>query len=294
MQQKSAPALLATILVPVVLATSCTPDQDQGQQPQASQAAPPQQSRASRPERINGHPNLNGVWQALNTANWNLEGHSATRIDDWWELGALSGIPAGESVVVEGTIPYLPAALERRNQNRAGYPSADPETACFMPGIPRANYQPYPFQIVQGDADILFTYSFANANRVVHVAEPVPRGDIPVDQWMGWSNGRWEGDTLVVEVFANDDRTWLDRAGNHHSSAMVVTERFTSIDDGHIQYEATIEDPNTFSRPWTIAMPLYRRIEPNAELFQYNCVEFAEPFLYGKDLKDPGRYARPN
>ena len=288
MQYVSAPVVLAALAAQVVVA-ACTSDQDQPSAP--SQSAEPQ---TARQERINGHPNLNGVWQALNTANWNLEGQSARAVDDWWQLGALGAMPAGESVVEGGTIPYLPAALQRRDENRAGYPKGDPELACFMPGIPRANYQGFPFQIVQGDDDILFTYSFANANRVVHVAQPVPRAEIPVDQWMGWSNGRWEGDTLVVEVFANDDRTWLDRAGNYHSSAMTVTERYTLIDDGHIQYEATIEDPNTFSRPWTIAMPLYRRIEPTAELFQYNCVEFAEPLLYGEHLKEPGRYSRPD
>jgi hypothetical protein len=249
-------------------------------------------TQRARPERINGRPNLNGIWQALNTANWNLEGHSAAAIDEWWVTGAHAGIPAGESVVAGGTIPYLPAALEKRNQNRDAAPNADPETACYMPGVPRATYQPFPFQIVQGDGNVQFVYSFANASRVVHVTDPSPPEDVPVDFWMGWSNGRWDGDTLVVEVFANDDRTWLDRAGNHHSNAMRVTERYTLVDPSHIQYEATIEDPNTFSRPWTISMPLYRRIEPNAELFQYNCVEFAEPFLYGKYLKDPSRYTR--
>ncbi len=292
MQHFSSPVFLAAIAAQAVLVASCTSDQGQQSQPAQSAASQSAAPQGSRPERINGHPNLNGVWQALNTANWNLEGQSAAAIDDWWQLGALGAIPAGESVVEGGTIPYLPAALERRNQNRAGYPKGDPELACYMPGIPRANYQPFPFQIVQGDDDILFTYAFANANRVVHVAEPVPRAEIPVDQWMGWSNGLWEGDTLVVEVFANDDRTWLDRAGNYHSSAMTVTERYTLIDDSHIQYEATIEDPNTFSRPWTIAMPLYRRIEPSTELFQYNCVEFAEPLLYGEHLKEPGKYLR--
>ncbi len=263
------------------------------------QSAPPQaQDQASapaqgtRPASINGRPNLNGIWQTINTANWDLEGHSARSVDAWWVTGAFAGIPAGESVVVGGTIPYLPAALEKRNENRAAAPDADPETACYMAGLPRATYQPFPFQIVQGDGNLQFLYSFANANRVVHVTDPSPPADVPVDFWMGWSNGRWEGDTLVVDVFANDARTWLDRSGNHHSASMKVTEKYTLIDDGHIQYEATIEDPQTFSRPWTIAMPLYRRIEPNAELFPYNCVEFAEPFLYGEHLKDASKYTR--
>ena len=116
---------------------------------------------------------------------------------------------------------------------------------------------PHPFQIVQGDDDILFVYSFANANRAVHMKDRRTIDEVPVDLWMGWSNGSWDGDTLVVEVIANDDRTWFDRAGNYHSSQMKVTERYTLLDQNRIQYEATIEDPETFSAPWTISMHLY-------------------------------------
>ena len=249
------------------------------------------QAQQARPERISGHPNLNGIWQAMNTAYWNLEAHSAEAIDAWWELGALGAIPAGQSVVVGGQIPYLPEALEQRARNRAGYPESDPVTKCYMPGIPRANYQPWPFEIVQGDGDILFVYSFATSNRNVYMDPDTQLSyeEVPVDQWMGWSNGRWEGDTLVVDVMANDSRTWLDRAGNHHSNQMRVTERFTPISENHLQYEATIEDPLTFSRPWTISMPLYRNVDPNAELLEYKCVEFSEPLLYGEYLKEPIR-----
>jgi hypothetical protein len=231
-----------------------------------------------RPAEVAGHPNLNGVWQAISSAHWNLEAHSAENLPGFPGLGAIGAIPAGLSVVVEGEIPYLPAALEKRDANRAGWPESDPETACYLPGIPRANYMPYPFQIVQGDGDILFSYSYATSNRVVHIEEPQ---EAPVDAWMGVSNGRWEGDTLVVEVIAVDDRTWLDRAGNHHSNQMVVTERFSLIAADILQYEATIEDPLTFSAPWTISMPLYRQVEPSAELLEFNCIPFAEEFLYG-------------
>ncbi|MDX1563582.1 MAG: hypothetical protein R3305_11680 [Gammaproteobacteria bacterium] len=232
-----------------------------------------------RPERINGKPNLNGIWQAMNTAHWNLEGHSAEALDEFWQLGAIAAIPAGQSVVVGGTIPYLPEALAKREENRAGWPASDPEAKCYMPGIPRATYMPYPFQIVQGEGDvILFSYTFANANRPVYMTD---HQIAPVDLWMGRSNGSWDGDTLVIEVNSNIDQTWLDRAGNHHSYAMIVTERYTLIDEHVMQYEATIEDPETFSRPWTIRMPLYRRIEDNARLLEFNCVEFAEQLLYG-------------
>jgi hypothetical protein len=233
-----------------------------------------------RPQRIGGKPNLNGIWQAVNEAHWNLEGHSAEALGEFWKLGAIGAIPAGQSVVVGGEIPYRPDALAKRAENRAGWPAADPEAKCYMPGIPRATYMPYPFQIVQGEGDtILFSYTFANANRPVFMRD---HQRAPVDLWMGRSNGAWDGDTLVIEVNSNIENTWLDRAGNHHSAAMIVTERYTLIDEHVMQYEATIEDPETFSRPWTIRMPLYRRAEADARLLEFNCVKFSEPLLYGE------------
>ncbi len=252
-------------------------------------AAAPMHANAqrARPDRVNGKPNLNGIWQAMNSANWNLEAHAASALPDFWRLGAIGAVPAGLSVVKEGKIPYLPEALARRDENRAGWPKTDPEAACYLPGIPRATYLPYPFQIVQGDGDILFAYAFANANRAVHMTEHRTLDQVPTDFWMGWSNGKWEGDTLVIEVLANDDRTWLDRAGNYHSSMMKVTERYSLLDQNRMQYEATIDDPATFSRPWTISMQLYKNTEPNAELLEFKCVEFSEPLLYGEFLKEP-------
>jgi hypothetical protein len=244
-----------------------------------------------RPARIGGKPNLNGVWQAVNEAYWNLEGHSAAPISEFSAtMGAIAAIPAGNSVVVGGTIPYLPEALAKREKNRAGWPAADPEAKCYMAGIPRATYMQYPFQIVQGEGDIItFAYTYANANRPVFMRD---HQRAPVDLWMGRSNGSWDGDTLVIEVNSNIEDTWLDRAGNHHSAAMVVTERYTLVDEHMIQYEATIEDPETFSRPWTIRMPLYRRAEPDARLLEFNCVKFSEPLLYGKF--EAGDAARPS
>jgi hypothetical protein len=239
----------------------------------------PSEAQTANPARINGKPNLNGVWQALGSAHWNLEDHSAEALSDFWQLGAIAAIPAGQSVVEGGgAIPYLPDALAKREEHRAGWPKSDPEAKCYMPGIPRATYMPFPFRIVQGDGDILFVYEFASANRIVHMSN---HQEPPVDSWMGWSNGRWDGDTLVIEVTGNNDQTWFDRAGNHHSAAMKVTERYTLIDENHIQYQATIEDPATFSRPWTISMPLYKRIEPNVQLLEFKCVEFSEELLYG-------------
>ena len=235
---------------------------------------------AARPDRIAGHPNLNGVWQAFNTANWNLEGHSAAATA-FWQLGAMFAIPPGQSVIVDnnGTIPYKPEGLKKRQENQAGWPRSDPEAKCYMPGLPRATYMPYPFQIVQGEKDILFVYEYATANRVVHM---INHTEAPVDSWMGWSNGKWVGDTLVVGVNGFNDQSCFDRAGNHHSDALVVTERYSLGPGGnHLNYEARIEDPNTFVRPWTIRMPIYRRLEAKAQLLEYKCVEFAEELLYG-------------
>jgi hypothetical protein len=232
--------------------------------------------------RLADRPDFNGVWQAIGTAHWNLEDHSATGIPEFWGLGAIAAVPAGQSVVEGGTIPYLPAALAKRDENRAGWPKTDPEAKCYMPGIPRATYMPFPFRIVQGDGDILFVYEFASANRIVHMSN---HEEPPVDSWMGWSNGRWEGDTLVIEVTGNNDQTWFDRAGNHHGVMLKVTERYSFIDEDHLQYEATIEDPETFAQPWKISMPLYRRIDNNVQLLEFKCVEFSEELLYGDLVK---------
>ena len=273
----------AAALVSCVLLAACQPAGDS----QTSTSTTGTNATAStRPARINGHPNLNGVWQAMNTAHWNLEGGPAQAIPEWWKLGALFAVPPGQSVVEGGTIPYLPEALEQRNKNRAAWPANDPETKCYRAGIPRSTYMPYPFQIVQGDGDIMFVYEYATSNRTVRMSNHLNPQEVLVDQWLGWSNGRWEGDTLVIDVFGQIRDTWLDRSGNHHNG-MTVEERYTPMTENHILYEATITDPRTFSRPWKISMPLYRRMEPNAEIFEYKCVEIAEPFLYGELLKEP-------
>jgi hypothetical protein len=254
-------------------------------------AAAPAQGRgrgpapAARTDRIAGRPNLNGVWQAINTANWNLEGHSASATA-FPQLGALFAVPPGQSVIADnnGTIPYTPEGLKKRQENRAGWPKSDPEAKCYMAGLPRATYMPYPFQIVQGEKDILFVYEYAHANRVVHMNG---HDESPVDSWMGWSNGKWDGDTLVIAVNGFNDLSWFDRAGNHHSDALTVVERYSLASGGNLSYEARIEDPKTFTRPWTIRMPLYRLRDTNAQLLEYNCVEFSEELLYG-DLKKKG------
>lgn len=228
-----------------------------------------------------GHPDFNGIWQAVNTANWNLEAHSAEALDDFWQLGAIAAIPAGRSVVRGGDIPYLPEALKKRADNHAAWPAADPEAKCYMLGIPRATYQGMPFQIFHSEGDdMLMVYPFAATNRVIHMDE---KDGLPIDSWMGKSNGHWEGDVLVITTLNQNGESWLDRAGNHASNQLVVTERFELIDANHIRYEATLEDPQTFSQAWTIEMPLYRNMEPDAQLLEHKCVPFADKLLY-RDL----------
>jgi hypothetical protein len=229
--------------------------------------------------RLGGHPDLNGLWQTNVSANWNLEAHSAADIPAFPALGAIAAIPPGISYVEGGTIPYLPSALAQRDANRAAWPEGDPEANCYMPGIPRLNYMPYPFQIVQGNRNMLFVYEFATANRTVYMEGHHEQAVVPT--WMGTSNGHWEGDTLVIEVTGNNDQTWYDRAGNYRGASTVVTERFTKVSDDRIDYAATIEDDTLYSRPWTIRMPLYRRAEAGAQLLEFKCVPFAEEKIYG-------------
>ena len=229
------------------------------------------------PRASDGKPDLSGIWQALNTANWDLQAH-ASAPGAVASLGAIGGVPPGESVVEGGTIPYLPAAASKQKVNYKRRWIDDPEIKCFMPGVPRANYLPYPFQIVQGTNTILMTYEYAGAVRTIRMGNP---GQSPSDSWMGWSVGHWDGDTLVVDVTSFNDQTWFDRAGDFHSDALHVVERYALRSPDIMEYEATIEDPNVFSRPWKISMPLYRHVEKNAHLMEYQCIPYAEDILYG-------------
>jgi hypothetical protein len=244
------------------------------------------QSPAERPARVAGRPNFNGIWQAVNTANWNLESHPAEALSDFWKLGAIAAIPAGRSVVRGGTIPYRPEALAKRGENRRNWPAADPEAKCYMLGVPRVTYHDMPFQIFQAEGDLLMVYPFAAAQRVIHMSD---RSELPVDSWMGKSMGVWDGDVLVITTKWQNGQSWLDRAGNHASSQLTVTERFTRRGPDHISYEATLDDPQTFTRPWTIEMPLYRLIEPQAQLLEHKCVPFADGLLYQDLIKKDGK-----
>ena len=196
-----------------------------------------------------------------------------------------AGVPGSIGVVEgDGQIPYKPEAAALKKENGENWVDRDPELKCYLPGIPRAMYMPYPFQIVQSTNKIQMAYTFANAARTIHLDKVEGPPD---DTYMGHSVGRWEGDTLVVDVTNFNGKNWFDRAGNFHSAALKLTERFTPITPDAIHYEVTIEDPETFTRAWKISMPIYRRLETNAQLVEYPCIEFAEEFLYGHVRKQP-------
>jgi hypothetical protein len=230
-----------------------------------------------------GRPDLNGIWQALNSANWNVEGHAADQ-GIAPELGATFAVPPGLGVVEGGEIPYRPGAAARREENVDNRLERDPEMKCFLPGVPRATYMPHPFQIVQTSQHILIVYQYASAVRAINMED---HQEAPISSWMGWSNGRWDGDTLIVDVTGLNGQTWLDRAGNYISENAHLVERYTPLGPNHLDYEVTIDDPGTFTRPWTMRMPLYRRREENMQLMEFKCVEFAEEFMYGHLRKQP-------
>jgi hypothetical protein len=230
-----------------------------------------------------GKPDFTGIWQAMNTANWDLLAHAARR-GPVIALGAAFSIPAGPGVVEGNEIPYLPDAAARKKENAENWLARDPEIKCFLPGVPRMMYMPYPVQIIQGRDTILMASEFASASRTIRMNS---KEKSPTDTWMGWSIGRWDGDALVVDVTDQIDQTWFDRSGNFHSEALKVVERYTLVDRNTINYEATMSDPQVFSRPWKISMPLYRHVEKNAQVMEYKCVEFVEELMYGHLRKQP-------
>jgi hypothetical protein len=242
---------------------------------------------------------MNGLWQALGNAHWDVEPHAArpalamqdgpvvpVPAGEVIAFGAVGAVPSGYGVVDGGAIPYRPEALATRDENRAEWLERDPEIKCYLPGVPRATYMPFPFQIFQSDQRVAVAYEYAGAVRDIYLEDP---GEPQVDSWMGQSYGWWEGDTFVVRVNGFNGETWLDRSGNFTGYGTTVTERYTMLGPDHIRYEATIENPETFTRPWTISMPLYRNIDPDARLGQFKCVEFVEELMYGEFRKNPIR-----
>jgi len=249
------------------------------------------------PRAADGKPDLNGIWQALNEANYDLEAHMARSAMSLrpgpygpaptaavLALGAVGAVPPGVGVVEGGEIPYKPEALAIKKQNQADWINRDPEIKCYLPGVPRATYMPYPFQILQSGSALTFVYEYDGATRNIYMKDP---GPALADSWMGWSVGHWEGETLVIKVSDMIDKTWFDRSGNFHSDKLKVTERYTRVSPDVLSYEATIEDPDVFTRTWKISMPLYRRLDKGAQILDFKCVEFVEELLYGPYRKQP-------
>jgi hypothetical protein len=242
--------------------------------------------------RVAGKPDLNGIWEANNTANWDLLTHDARPMvaqpgllpnsvvlaAPVLALGSIGWVPGGIGIVEGNEIPYKPWAASRKKENQEHWLDRDPEIKCFQPGVPRALYMPHPFQIIQDTTKIQMIFEYANAQRTIHLNKMEPYPNV---LWMGYSEGHWEGDTLVVNVSDFTDGTWFDRAGDFHSDALKVTERYSLQSKDVIHYEATIDDPQVFTRQWKISMPIYRRLEPNAQLTDFRCVEMVEETLYG-------------
>jgi hypothetical protein len=267
---------------------------------QASSSAAPGAARPYKaPRGPDGvHPDLNGVWQVMNTANYNIEAHPASAAmqlragpyvpvpaAEVVALGAIGAVPAGVGIVQgDGKIPYTADALKLRDENRAKAIENDPEVKCYLPGIPRANYMDKPFQIFHSDKAVFFAYEYAGAVRNVFLEDP---GEAPIDSWMGQSYGKWDGDTFVIEVTGLLPDTWLDRSGNLHGSTTKVVERWTPTSDYTMRYEAEITDEEVYTRPWKIAFNLYKRQGEDAQLQQFKCVEFVEELMYGHLRKNP-------
>jgi hypothetical protein len=253
-----------------------------GQQAPAAGAFPPYKA----PRTMNGHPDLNGIWQAFVTANWDIQDHEAQPGPHPDVMGAYGAGPAGQGVVEGGDIPYQPWAAAKKKENLEKRMSADPETKCYLPGVPRLMYMPYPFQILQTPTLVTMLFEYVHATRYVHTdGTPHPSGHI--DWWMGDSRGRWEGETFVIDVVDFNDQTWFDRAGNFHSDQLHVVERYTLAGPDHMNYEVTIEDPKVFTRPWKMSMMFYRRKEPGLRLLEYECYAFDREFHVTPGMTPP-------
>jgi hypothetical protein len=229
----------------------------QGTAGRAAGAARASAPRSAIPRTANGRPNLQGIWQVRNRASYDLQDHAARY-----------GMPAGTGVVEGGEIPYQPWAATRKAENFADRAKRDPLANCFMPGVPRIMYMEWPFQIFQTADAVAMTFEWTQVHRLIYTNNSKPPQGI--EFWMGDSRGRWQGDTLVVDVTNHNDKTWFDAAGNFHSDALKAVDRYTMVDADTIDYEVTLEDPKVFTRPWKIRMPIHRHTDVT-RLLEYQC-----------------------
>jgi hypothetical protein len=230
-------------------------------------AALPARAQYRVPRTPDGLPDLQGIWQVRNTA-------AAFDVQD--HAGAL-GIPPGRSIVVEpagGKIPYKPEALAKRQANFKNRDADDPLNKCYMPGVPRITYLNFPFQIFETPKYTLIAYEYIHNYRTIFTNGTQHLDGL--DWWNGDSRGHWDGDSLVVDLTDFNDQTWFDASGDFHGDKLHVVERYTRTAPDTLQYEATIDDPEVFTQPWKISIPLYRHTEPNFRILEYECQAYAD------------------
>jgi hypothetical protein len=227
------------------------------------------------PRLASGKPDFSGIWQTTSSADYDLEPHSARR-----------GTPPGAGIVEGDVIPYLPKALEIKKKNFAARETADPRLKCWTLGTPRGIYYPEPFQILQRPRDLTIAFQFGQSVRTIHTNGTLHPVEVDSEFFMGDSRGHWEGDTLVVDVNHFNEETWLDRAGNFHGEKFHVVEKWKFLDANTIEYQATLEDPDVFSRPWNIGVILHRHREKNFQLVENYCYTLDYDQYYPVPIKE--------
>ena len=214
------------------------------------------------PRTSDGKPDMQGIWRGQTGGVENIEAHPGN-----------GDVAAGPTFVVDpadGKIPYQPWAMAQRRENVEKY--LDPNVACLSSGVPRMLYTPGDLEIIQSPGIVAITHSRSHTFRVMPTT-PVPPISKSVPLWLGSSQGRWDGNTLVVDVTNQNGKTWFDQAGNFDTDAVHIVERFTMIDRDTIHYEARIDDPTVYTRAWTMAFAIRRVKEPGYEVFEEACHE---------------------
>ncbi len=168
-------------------------------------------------------------------------------------------------------LPFTPYGAERwKNVDTAN----DPTGFCLPVGPARSLQSPYPFEILQTADRVAMVFEYQWTFRLIYVDGRMPPADIhEYPEWMGFSTGRWDGDTLVVDTVAIHERTWLDTAGHEHSDKLRLTERFRKTGPDAIEWVVTFDDPVFFTQPWSITRTLKRMMPPKDRVMSYSCEE---------------------